>query len=889
MVTDPAVTRPKSGFDPERVSRVQLLFTQAGELDPEGRDAFVRSACHGDSELLEAVRGLLAADSQDALLLDRGVAPVAQAVFEDLFPASLPYDLGPYRLLKLLGEGGMGVVYLGERRDLGNPVAIKILQGTWLAPSRIERFRKEQQVLASLNHPSIAQFFDAGVLADRTPYFVMEFVDGVPIDVYCREKALPVEERLRLFLSVCDAVQFAHRRAIIHRDLKPSNVLVRVDGATKLLDFGIAKHLEQDGLELTKTRTEARMLTPAYAAPEQLLGEPVGVFTDIYGLGLILFEILSGRRPCNRKSRSASEEETAARESNPDPPSVIAQRNRAGHAGHKDEHISVELGASDWTELDVLCLTAIHQDPTRRYPSVEALIRDVNHFLSGEPLEARPDSLRYKVGKFFKRNRRAAITVGVATMLLLMLSTIFIVRLTRAKNAEVAAGLRAQRVQRFMFGLFGTEDPSVPPSRDLRVLTLADRGVQEARTLNGEPEVQAELFLSFGAMYQRLGNLDRAERLMQAALAQQRSLWGEKDGRLGPALVALGLLRLEQARFAEAEKLVGDALSEENAAIPKDREHLTRATLAMARIQEGRGDYKRAAPLLQEALLLGSAGPAEDRAACLKELADVYFYSGQYDLAEKYTLQSKALHQSMFGPDHPSVAQDLINEAAIAEERGHYSEGEQLYRKSLSIDERWYGKGQVETAGDLFGVGKALVDEQRYLEAKPILTEALRLREQMYGPLHPKVANVVNELCLMNSGIGDYPEARVCYTRELQIYQHAFGEGHYLVGLALANIASMFITEKQYARAEPLLRNVLAIYAKTLPANHLYIGIAEIKLGHVLMWLGRNQEAEPIVRRGYEKVKTQAGSSVSWALTAQKDLQSIHKALNEPEQATEMR
>ncbi len=603
MLTEPAGTRPKSGLDPERVSRVQFLFTKAGELHPEERDAFVQSACNGDSGLLEAVRGLLAADSEDALLLDQGVAPVAEAVFEDPFSVSFPYELGPYRLLRLLGEGGMGAVYLGERRELGNPVAIKILQGTWMAPSRIERFRKEQQVLSSLNHPSIAQFFDAGVLADRTPYFVMEFVDGVPIDVYCRDKALSVEERLRLFLSVCEAVQFAHRRAIIHRDLKPSNVLVRADGATKLLDFGIAKHLEQDGLELTKTHTEARMLTPAYAAPEQLLGETVGVFTDIYGLGLILFEILAGRRPFDRKSRSASAAEAASRETNPDPPSAIAQRNKAGQ---EDGHFSLELKASDWAELDVLCLTAIHRAPTRRYPSVEALIRDVNHFLNGEPLEARPDSLRYKVGKFLKRNRRAVIAVGIVTTLLMMLSTIFIVRLTRAKNAEVAAGLRAQRVQRFMFGLFGSEDASAPPSRDLRVLTLVDHGVQEAQTLRGEPEVQAELFLSLGIMYQRLGKLDRAESLMQAASAQQKSLWGEKNGRLGPALVALGLLRLDQARFAEAEKLVGDALIEEKAEVPNDREHLTRATLAMARIQEGRGDYKRAAPLLHEALMLGA-------------------------------------------------------------------------------------------------------------------------------------------------------------------------------------------------------------------------------------------------------------------------------------------
>src|SRR5688572_3584109 len=303
----------------------------------------------------------------------------------------------------MLGEGGMGVVYLAERGDLGSKAAIKIRRDAWLSPARRERFAVEQRTLAQLNHPSIARLYDADTLPDGTPWFVMEYVEGVPLTAFCDTHASTIPERLRLFRDVCEAVQHAHRHAIIHRDLKPSNILVTQDGTGKLLDFGIAKQLESlEGSEVT--RTGLRPMTPAYAAPEQVSAGRLGIHTDVYSLGVVLYELLVGRLPFDVAQTTPSELERLIVEQEPERPSVAARRTPALPVGSSRAQ---SASKPQWADLDVLCLTAMHKDPARRYASVEALIRDVDHYLTGEPLEARPDSLRYRTSKFVRRNMTA--------------------------------------------------------------------------------------------------------------------------------------------------------------------------------------------------------------------------------------------------------------------------------------------------------------------------------------------------------------------------------------------------------------------------------------------------------------------------------------------------
>src|SRR5713226_4425077 len=314
-------------MDSTRWQRIQDVFHDAADLPASEQSAFLRGACGDDATLMSEVTAMLHQDAQGDSLLDRGLANVAQQTVAQAVPAYLASkEFGPYRILKLLGEGGMGVVYLAERKDLGTEVAIKVLRDAWLSPARRERFASEQRTLAQLNHPSIARLYDAATLDDGTPYFVMEYVEGVPLTEYCRTQKCSIEERLRLFRSVCEAVEHAHGHAVIHRDLKPSNILVKSDGSVRLLDFGIAKQLESLDLSVDQTMTGLRLITPAYAAPEQIRGDRVGINTDVYSLGVILFELLTGELPFDLSNLTPVEAATIIADHEPGRPSETVKR-----------------------------------------------------------------------------------------------------------------------------------------------------------------------------------------------------------------------------------------------------------------------------------------------------------------------------------------------------------------------------------------------------------------------------------------------------------------------------------------------------------------------------------------------------------------------------------
>src|ERR1017187_7540366 len=349
-------------MDSARWHRIQKLFHEAADLPERQRQTFLKDACGGDDGLMADVLAMLEEDSRGGSLLDGDVAQLAHRIVGNgASPSFTTKDFGPYHIGNVLGEGGMGVVYLAQRDDLGSLVAIKILRDAWLSPARRERFLSEQRTLAQLNHPSIARLYDADTLADATPWFVMEYVDGLPLTEYCWQRQSSIRERLQSFRSVCEAVQHAHQHAIIHRDLKPSNILVKPDGTVRLLDFGIAKQLDVLDKPADQTLTGLRLMTPAYAAPEQVRGGPVGVYTDVYSLGVILYELLAGRLPFDLSNRTPGEAEAIIIAGDPEKPSASGAR-------------TCSASAAAWSDLDVLCLSAMHRDPERRYRSVEALI-----------------------------------------------------------------------------------------------------------------------------------------------------------------------------------------------------------------------------------------------------------------------------------------------------------------------------------------------------------------------------------------------------------------------------------------------------------------------------------------------------------------------------------
>ena len=854
-----------------RWARIQELFHLVADLAPDTRRALLDVECGDDAGLRQAVESLLAGDASGATLLDGDVARVAQSLLPDARSIPIPDGaFGPYRLVRVLGEGGMGVVYLAERRDLSSVAAIKILRDAWLSPARRERFVLEQRTLAQLNHPAIARLYDAGTLDDGTPWIAMEYVEGESFGEYCRRLALPVRDRLQLMRAVCEAVLHAHQHLVVHRDLKPSNVLVREDGSVKLLDFGIAKQLDRLDGPSDATRTGLRLMTPAYAAPEQVRGETVGIQTDVYSLGVMLYELVSGVLPFDLSDRTPGEAEALIVAGDAPRPSTRAHRG------------GVSLSRAEWDDLDVLCLKAMHADPSRRYRSVDALMRDLDHFLAREPLDARPDTLAYRATTFVRRNRRAVIATSAVAMSAVVLIAFYTVRLAQARDRALRETVRAQRIQRFTTRLFEGGEEGAGPAESLRVVSLLAAGAAEARTLDLEPEVQADLYGTLGGIYRQLGDFARADSLLGMGMAQWRRIAGAGSEEAGRAAVALGDLRTDQARFDEAETLLRAGISALSRS-PDQSLALADARVSLGRSLTERGEHERAIAELDSVVGTLRARPGEttELLDAIGELASAHFYAGNYDVADSLNRQVLAMTRRLFGDKHPRVAEDLMNLGATEQERGNYRQAEGYFRDALARTIAFHGEDHYRTAGNLVYLGRALLLQNRYAEAKAAFERSLAIRERVFGPMHPNVANTLNELGSLAIRENRYDDAEVAFRRVLDIYTRAYPGRNYRTGVATGNLADTYLYRGEYRRAEPLYRDALATYIATQGPEHLNTGIGYIKLGRCLLRSGRFKDAVPETERGYAIVAKVAAPDISFLQAARLDLAIAYDSLGD--------
>jgi tetratricopeptide (TPR) repeat protein/predicted Ser/Thr protein kinase len=852
-------------MDSARWEQIVDLFHGALALPESDRNAFLAAACGSDMELMSAVGAMLKRDSRGASILDRGLPEIAYRMVGAPVK-TLPFqEVGPYRLIRILGEGGMGVVGLAEREDTGRTVAIKFLLHAEMSAARREGFAREIKTLAKLKHPFIARLYDAGTLADGTPWFVMEYVEGTRLTDYCRDQGLSIDARLRLFRSVCEAVQYAYRQGIIHRDLKPSNILVEKDGTPRLLDFGVAKQLQDADGPAAEPPSGLRFGSPEYAAPEWTRDGVVASYTDVYSLGIILYEMLAGRLPATAGAQP------------PAKPSLAGGSSRSRAA---------------WRDLDLLCLKAMCREAPQRYQSVEELIRDIDHYLKCEPLEAIRGNWGYRATKFVRRNRRRVLAASLASMLLAALVVFFAVRLARAKDAALAEAARAQRVEKFMESLFEGGEEDVAPPAEMKAVTLLDRGVEKLRALKDDPKVQAHLYQTLGTVYGSLGKMDQADSLLQEAQGLLKSAYGPDNEEVADNLVHVAMLRIDEARLPEAERLAQEALAIDRRHLPASALGAGEATATLGAVLERRGSYDRAIEALTESVRLLEAAHAPEIETLTSRtlLANAHFHLGHYAIADTLNRQILAIDRRRKGERHPDVAIDLMNLGNIQFQWGHYQESEGYFRQAVGIYEHWLPKDHPTTADTVCYLAQTLIAEGRYDEAATMMEGALRNLERAYPKEpHPSVAMALLQSGAIAEHRGQLHEAETDYGRVAAIYRAVYGDQHQSTAKALSHLADVYLDEGQYARAEHMFRDVIQRLSQALPAGHLNIGIARVQLGRTLLREQRYSEAKSESLAGYEILKKTTGPANKWLQSARESLVTIYDNLHQPEKAAQFR
>jgi serine/threonine-protein kinase len=865
-------------MNPERQRHVEELFEQLADCPRSEQQQLLDIACGGDQELAAEVNALLEADIDGHPILDEHATGLVGHLLHPAGGPAFSGRVGRYVIQRYLGEGGMGSVYLATRDDLGDRVALKFLHGVWSSPGGRRRFAREQMTLASLNHRHVARLYDAGV-TNGTPWFAMEYVEGLSIVEHCERKQLELRDRLRLFREACEAIAYAHRNLTVHLDVKPSNVLVNVDGEVKLLDFGVARHLAQDGRATDTTATVHRFLSLNFASPEQIRGEPLDVQADVYGLGVLLYQLVSGAPPVDRTVLNAAELASVLEEE-PRPPSLAAR----GPTG------AVHASRAQWKDLDVLCLTAMHRNKLERYQSVDRLLSDLDHFLRDEPIEAQADSFRYyRLRKFLRRHRRSVATAAAVVVAMATVVVFFNLRLIDARDQALSSEARMHRIHGLMLNLFEGDDSAAPPAGGLRVVSLLDRGARQTGSLQGEPDLQAELNYTFGGLYHRLGHIDRAEPLLISALATERSMFGPDHPQTIRPQLALALLRLDQSRTEEAESLVRAALDVARRRYAADSVDVARCMAMLGKVLVTQGKYESAAPVLGDAVtILSRHQPSIELSEALGDLANTEYYLGHVDAAERINEQALTLDQDLLGTRHPSTAADLFNLGNIQLDHGNYADAERLFVQALQINEDWYGEGHPRTASNLLMLGRSVAYQERLSDAAALYDRALVAMRALYGEHHARFAGVLSLMGDLARARGELDAAERLFERAAAIFKTVSGEDHEFHLHQLSNLGSVSLARGQYAEAVDTLEGAARRLTAVAP-HQRYTGLAETRLGAALAAQRRYHEAERHARAGYEILRKVTSPSSAELRDARMRLADIYTALKDPSKARALR
>lgn len=790
-------------------------FERLVALAPNECSAELAKLAQSDPELHAHVLTLLGAHDTQPTSPQHHSDLIPHHVDESVDPLTAHMRFGPYTLVRQLGIGGMGEVWLARRSDgrFDGFVALKLLHAHIAQSAARERFAREGKILGQLSHPNIARLLDAGSTARGVSYLVLEYVEGcVPIDQWCDEHNLDVPARLKLFLQICAAVSHAHAHLVIHRDLKPANILVTSSGEIKLLDFGIAKLLENDAPagETELTRIGGRAMTPDFAAPEQILGLPVTTATDVYSLGVLLYLLLCGRPPYERRQRTARELEKDL---------LDAPLPTLSRALGKDEEVELIAARRATTphklkralagDLDTIVRKTLRLEPDRRYQSVVLLADDLNRYLAGRPVKAMRDTWTYRARKFLTRH---AVGATVASVLVIMMAGFVLAMFMQMQRTEVQRG-RAEFISSFLITLFEQSDPYKARSNQVTARELLDRGAEQiAQRSTGHPETFAMLTGTMGQIYNRLGVPDRAIALLSQARAAYERLH-DSDVRVAAMTNELGI-----------------------------------ALLASGKLEQAHAELARALEMRTQ--LLGTDSP--EVAETMMNLGTVAFERGQLAAAERYFRDSLALHARNGRSQTSDAALVKLELANLLSQLGRYTEAIGLLEEALSVDRVALGVDHPRVIMQTHSLAYALQMEGRFAEAEPLFEDSNERIQRTLGPEHPYTVDMMSNYGRFLRRRGQLDEAESIFRRVLDYYARKRGADHPNVGTAHANLAIVLHDANRWEEAQAEFQRARDSYAKSLPPDHPYLISVYSGLGRVLLDRGRLTEALPLLEQAVD-------------------------------------
>ncbi len=838
-------------MDAKRWEKVQLIFDKVVDIDVSQREKLLDELCESDDVLKKEVLSLLEADSENLSILEK---PASELMNIGQPGSMVGKKIGQYHIISQIGYGGMGEVYLAERDDkqFNQKVALKIIKKGMDSSETVRRFQTERQILAKLVHPNIANLYDGGITDDGLPYFTMEYVEGEPINEFCDNKQLSISRRIELFLQVLDAVQYAHKNFIVHRDLKPANIIVTNDGQLKLLDFGIAKLLSEnviDENQVDMTQTGLRIMTPGYASPEQVKGEPITTSSDVYSLGVLLYELLSGQSPYNIAGKTAGELEQIICHTNPKKPSTAIIKT--GDSSKQRDTFPQKLQKMLHGDLDNICLKALEKEQIRRYNSSEQFADDIKRYINGHPVMARPATIIYRTNKFISRHKGAVFAFSFFIIFIISLISFYTMKLADERDKAQFEAEKAKQISQFMISIFEVADPSQSQGETITARQLVDEGVKRLdEELADQPIIKSEMMKELGGVYYSLGLLEKSKELYEKSLIllkeyNSNNLIGIAGvyHNLGDVNYDLGLYKLADTLYNEAYTLKKSVLADNDTLIAIE-------LISLATLSRLENNFKKSQKLYQEALQIQLAvmeKPHLEIAYTMNNLGRLYQNNEMLDTAEIFLKESLSMRREILGDNNFEVVASMGSLAS-------------LYYRSKKVE-----------------------------EAEKLYNMALNVLLKLVGEDHHYTGGIMQSLANVETKLKKYDKAEEHYLRSYQILLMNLPEDHVNIAFPLAGLGRLLVLTNRPTEGLVHLKEAYRLRKLSLPEGNWMIAYVTTYIGRGNYLIEEYSLAEEYLQMSYEIFLNHFGKDHSHTQEVIKYLIDLYETTENEEKSTEFK